>query len=196
MEVVTFNIPPPPLPAQVQTVDRKDQASDLNFKSFYQSNSSMGDSLLFKKAANYIEKNEGKKYKPYQDKYGNWTVGIGHLMSPEEIQKYADKTLSDSEVQALFDKDLTSKIKLVRSMFGSVFETYSDDLKIAILDGFFRGDLSGSPKTIALLKAKKFKEASEEYLNNREYRNSLASKDHRGVAYRMQRNAKIMAAER
>lgn len=194
MEMVSFNLPPPQPPAQIEPV--QDQKSDLNFKNFYQSDKSMGDSILIKKAAKYIEKNEGRKNKPYQDGYGNWTVGVGHLMTPEEVKLYAGKTLSDDTIQNIFEKDIGLKLSLVRKIFGSVYETYSDNLKVAILDGFFRGDLSGSPKTIALLKAKKFKAAADEYLNNDEYRKSLNSKSHKGVAYRMQRNAKIIADEK
>ncbi len=196
MEMVSFNLPPPEPPKQVQQTTDQKPKEDLKFKDFYQSSKPVGDSLLLKKAADYIEKNEDRKHTPYKDIYGKWTVGVGHLMSSEEIKLYVGKTLSDEIIQNMFEKDIASKLKLVRSMFGSVYETYSDNLKTAILDGFFRGDLSGSPETIKLLKAKKFKEASVEYLDNDEYRRSLASKNMRGVAYRMQRNAKVMANEK
>lgn len=196
MEVFTLNIPPPP-PAYTQTADtQKTAAQSGAFKDyFYTKSINVSDSTLLKKAGEYIEKNEKRVLKPYKDIYGKWTVGVGHLMSPEEVQKYANKTLTNQEVQELFDKDLQQKLNLAKKMFGNVFETYSDNLKVVILDGFFRGDLSGSPKTIQLLKAKEFKKASEEYLNNKEYRQSLTSKNKKGVAYRMQRNAKIMASE-
>lgn len=197
MEMVTFAVPPPEPPAYVQTVDaQKSDTSALNFKSYYQGSGNMSDQVFLKKAASYIEKNEHRVHTPYKDIYGKWTVGVGHLMSPEEVRKYVGKRLSDQEVQALFEKDLNEKLNLARRMFGSVFNSYSDNLKVAILDGFFRGDLSGSPKTINLLKAKRFQEAAKEYLNNAEYRKSLNSKNMRGVAHRMQRNAKIMAAEK
>ena len=39
-----------------------------------------------------------------------------------------------------------------------------------MLGSWFRGSLSGSPKTISLLNEGKFDEASNEFLNNDEYR--------------------------
>jgi hypothetical protein len=56
-----------------------------------------------------------------------------------------------------------------------------------MLDGFFRGDLSGSPKTMRLINQGKWIEASREYLNHAEYRQSKIDKT--GVYKRMDRNA-------
>ena len=68
---------------------------------------------------------------------------------------------------------------------------------MAILDGFFRGDMSGSPKALELIRAGKLTEAADEYLNNNEYRESVAlnkrGKKH-GVAGRMERNAAALRA--
>ena len=50
-----------------------------------------------------------------------------------------------------------------------------------MLGSWFRGSLSGSPKTISLLNAGKYDEASQEFLNNDEYRNTTLG----GVKNRM-----------
>lgn len=193
-ESITFSIPPPP-PAQVQTVDAQKASSSPSFSGFYRSNVKSFDNTnsFIKRAADYIKRNEGVRNKLYKDSKGKWTVGIGHLVTPQEYNRFAGRTLSDSEVLELFNKDIQSKLFLVRQHFGSKFDNYSDNLKIAILDGYFRGDLSGSPKARALLKAGDFDGAAREYLNNAEYRKAQATGS--GVAARMQRNASIMSSE-
>jgi len=151
------------------------------------------DNSFIKRAANFIENNEGKRNKLYKDHRGNWTIGIGHLVMPSELNLYTGKTLSEEEILQLFNRDINTKMLSINRRFGDIYNTYSDDLKIAILDGFFRGDLSGSPKTINLLKQRKFKEAASEYLDNNEYRQS--KRDRTGVYKRMETNARIMYNE-
>lgn len=167
-----------------------------SFKNYFKSNITSFDSssTFTHKAAEYIKKNEGMRNKLYKDSKGKWTIGIGHLASPEEIKNYSGKTLSDTEVEDIFAKDLSSKLTLVRKTFGDTFDSFPEAVKIAVLDGFFRGDLPGSPRTIELLKAKNYKAAAKEYLNNNEYRAAVASGS--GVAGRMQRNAKVYANAR
>jgi len=192
---VTFNMPPE-RPAYVQTVDPKKPTGDTSFKNFYHSNvKSFNQPTIdpfVKKAADYIKNNEGVRYRLYKDSKGFWTIGIGHLVKADELSKFKDRTLTDKEVHDLFARDLESKLTLVQRHFPQ-YNTYSDDLKVAILDGYFRGDLSGSPKTRELIRAGQFKAASKEYLNNAEYRSAL--KTGSGVAKRMQRNAKIFAQQ-
>ena len=57
-----------------------------------------------------------------------------------------------------------------------------------LLGSWFRGSLSGSPKTISLLNDGKFEEASKEFLNNDEYRTTNLG----GVRKRMDATAKAM----
>lgn len=146
-------------------------------------------------AREYITANEGVRNSPYKDSKGLWTVGIGHLMTPEEIKSIGTRKLSDQEVNDIFARDLNSKVKMVRSKLGNTYDTLPTRVKVAIIDGFFRGDMSGSPKALELIKAGKLNEAADEYLNNREYRDSVAlnkkGKPH-GVAGRMERNAQAL----
>ena len=191
---ITVNIPPP-IPAQVQTVEPRNTALRGSFKDFYHSDiksfAPSGSSFV-EKAANYIKRNEGVKNKMYRDK-GFWSIGIGHLITPQEYNFYKNRILSDKEILDLFNKDLNKKIQLAKSHFGAKFDSFSENLKIAIIDGYFRGDLSGSPRARELLRRGNYQAAAKEYLNNDEYRAALASGS--GVAKRMQRNAEIMARE-
>jgi len=180
---VKFHGVPKPPPAIVQKVDSRPSANPANFVS--------GTDFLTK-AKEYIKQNEGVKSVMYNDR-GKFSIGIGHSITPQELPYYKNKTLTNAEITQLFERDVAGKMRLIKAKFGSTFDTYSDDLKIAILDGYFRGDLSGSPKTIQLLLNKKFKEAAQEYLNNAEYREAKTKKS--GVARRMERNAATMAAE-
>jgi len=147
-------------------------------------------SSLQKAAAAYIAQHEGSRNEIYKDHKGNYTIGIGHLVKPSEHQKYKGKKLTADEVQGLFDSDLDDKVASAKRKLGDVFDSFPESLQVAVVDGFFRGDLSGSPKTLKLLKEKKFSEAADEYLDNAEYKNSL--KDGTGVAPRMSANAARM----
>jgi lysozyme len=148
-------------------------------------------------AREYIKANEGVKNKPYKDTKGFWTVGIGHLMTPAEQKSMIGRTLSDQEVNDLFARDLASKAKMAKRELGKAYDTLPKEAKVAILDGFFRGDMSGSPKALELIRAGKLPEAADEYLNNKEYRESVAMNkrgEKHGVAGRMERNAAAIRA--
>lgn len=183
---IHFNVPA----AHIQTVG----ANKSSFKDFYKSNvlSFNTDSMLIHKAAEYVKSNEGVKDKLYKDSKGKWTIGIGHLVTPGEFEIYKGKVLSDGEIEALFAKDISSKLMLIKQYFGSTYDSFPESVKIAIIDGYFRGDLSGSPETKRLLKAGFFKQAAYEYLNNKEYKAAVSSGS--GVAKRMQRNAAVFKA--
>ena len=147
---------------------------------------------LAKAAAAYIAANEGRRTKPYKDSKGKLTVGIGHLVLPGE----SAGPLTEEQVDELFAKDLAAKEQAAKAKLGDeAFNKLPEKAKVAVLDGFFRGDLSGSPKALGLLKEGKLSEAADDYLNNAEYRASVAlnkaGKPH-GVAARMERNAEAL----
>tara|TARA_Y100001963_G_scaffold42905_1_gene60126 strand:+ start:4376 stop:5014 length:639 start_codon:yes stop_codon:yes gene_type:complete len=153
----------------------------------------------------YIVHSEGKG-KPgrpgyaYKDHKGNLTIGIGHLVTNNDpvLRRVAGadynvimsgrKPLSERQMQKLFDHDVQSKISLAKRKLGN-FDKLPKSVQNAVVDGFFRGDLSGSPKTLKLMNSGDFKSAAIEYLNNKEYRES--KKAGTGVAPRMERNAEV-----
>lgn len=58
-----------------------------------------------------------------------------------------------------------------------------------MLGSWYRGSLSGSPKTIRLINEGKYEEASKEFLNNDEYRDPNTAS---GIKKRMQATAKAI----
>lgn len=55
---------------------------------------------------NTIIRFEGKRNKAYQDTKGLWTIGVGHLIKPDE-QHLINTVLTDEEVQNLLRHDLS-----------------------------------------------------------------------------------------
>ena len=155
------------------------------------------DSLVKSKAANIIKGFENtikagynkvdKKWYPHKSlEGGSDTIAYGH-----KIQKGEDfsEGLTDDEAMALLDKDIDAKLKLSKKLLKN-FDGMPLEVKLAVLNGMFRGDLSGSPQTLRLLNANRFKEAAREYLNNREYKTTRNT----GVKKRMNWNAAVFAA--
>lgn len=50
-------------------------------------------------------RDEGKKSVLYKDKLGNYTIGIGHLCTPEEVTRYTGVTLTDAQIQMIYTHD-------------------------------------------------------------------------------------------
>lgn len=141
------------------------------------------------KIADMLVKREGKYPRMYKDIYGHPTIGIGHLVKPHEMAKYKNAVLSPHEMYTLMYADINEKLTAVRKDFPR-FDSYPEKLKMIIVDGYFRGDLSGSPTTKKLIRLGKFKQAADEYLDNVEYRKSV--KAGTGVAKRMRQNALVL----
>lgn len=193
-----MDVPPPPPEMRISVDIPQSRNTPLpSFRDYVKQTPDTGGTGNFlQKAADYIKRNEGIKNTLYRDSYGHWTIGIGHLVTPQELPKFKGRTLSEKEIMDLFNRDLNSKLQAAKRQFGPIFDTFSDDLKIAILDGYFRGDMPKSPNTIALLKQRRFKQAANEYLNNNEFRAALKpTSNAKGVAKRMQLNANIIFAE-
>jgi lysozyme len=54
---------------------------------------------------NFITGFEGKRHKAYRDSKGLWTIGVGHLIKPNE-KWLLTATLTDQQVEDLFKSDL------------------------------------------------------------------------------------------
>lgn len=177
-----------PKPPTTQELSQfKDTAPDKNVQT---------NQNFYTKARNMLKQDEGKKPQLYKDTKNKWTIGYGHLIkSKEELKNYRNKTLTDLQIDALLDSDIKSKIKIAQELFPN-FNQYNDELKMTLLNGIFRGDISGSPNTINLINKGLFKQAAKEYLDHGDYKAASKSnaKD-KGVAIRMLRNAKIIAKQ-
>jgi len=167
----------------------------------------------------YISNNEGvRDRRVYRDSYGHPTIGIGHLLGRRsealfhslfgdrvDFNRILDGTdeLTDEEVRQLFESDIASRISTAKNMFPR-FNSYGSDLQAAIMDGIYRGDLLGSPKTRRLMNAGEWEKAADEYLNHREYRRAKKAYDdfksgkserrpnNVGIIRRMEHNADII----
>jgi lysozyme len=53
----------------------------------------------------FITKEEGHKNRAYKDSKGLWTIGVGHLIKPDE-QHLLTATLTDEQVEQLLHSDL------------------------------------------------------------------------------------------
>ncbi len=173
-------------------------------------------------AMKYIEPKENSDGKirneVYADSKGYPTIGIGHLVIPADAKNGVFKPdelkldrkgnilkvrITDERAREIFRLDLTKKYNSIKRDFPS-FDKYPKNLKIAMMDGYFRGDLSGSPQTKSYIKQamsfyldnnisqaiKYLGAAANEYLDNNEYRLSKKNKD--GVHSRMNNNAKLI----
>jgi len=60
---------------------------------------------ITKSTLSYITEEEGKRNKAYKDTKGLWTIGVGHLIKPDE-QHLITATLTDEEVEELLRSDL------------------------------------------------------------------------------------------
>ena len=135
----------------------------------------MPDSIYNRESLkNLLIEKEGRRSQKYKDK-GGYSIGIGHYITPEENKSgriygvnFRDG-LSTREMDYIFKKDLKSKIDVVRETLPD-FDSYSDDIQNQFVGANFRGSFLQSPKTISLIKQKRYKDASNEFLNNKEYR--------------------------
>lgn len=153
------------------------------------------DTEIINGAANIISKFENNpNYKKggFDKATGKWfphksleggadTIAYGHkILSGEDFSK----GLTDAEAKELLKSDISKKLKDARRLIKD-FDSLPAQVKIASLNGLFRGDLG--PKTIEWLNKRNFKQAAKEYLNHKEYKTT----SNQGVVKRMDWNASI-----
>ncbi len=168
--------------------------------------------LDYDSIAQYIGGHEGSSAIVYNDSYGNPTVGIGHMITGEsrgifnelfgEEVNFDDVvagtvSLTQPQITTLFSYDVQSRLSTARRLFPQ-FNSYNVETQGALLDGIYRGDLSGSPNTISLINQGSWDSAATEYLNHQEYIDAKDRLDrgvnttNAGVVYRMEENAARM----
>ena len=138
--------------------------------------------------SNYLKGWEGfseKAYKPVEsEEY--YTIGYGHYGS--DVKK--GDVWSDAQADAQLRTDIDARLPEIKKRIKN-FDSMSIDLKKNIVSSWFRGSLSGSPKAIELINQGKYKEASEEFLNNQEYKNA-AELGKPGIIKRMDATSKSL----
>ena len=117
------------------------------------------------------------------------TIGYGHY--GEDVKP--GQTITREEADVLLDKDIQKRMPAIMKAIPN-FNTLSENLRKNIVSSWYRGSLSGSPKTIELINQGKFKEAAKEFLDNDEYRNA-EKRNRSGIKSRMKATSKALAGE-
>ena len=135
---------------------------------------------------NHIKKLEGKKltaYKPVNTEE-HYTVGYGHY--GPDVKK--GMTITDEQAESYLKKDIEKRLVTIKKAIPN-FDNMPIDTRKHLLDSWFRGGLSGSPKTIYLINQENYAEASTEFLDNNEYKNTKLT----GVKKRMEATSQAIA---
>lgn len=109
----------------------------------------------------------------YGDTKGINTCGVG------QTGKYRDMS---------FEETFKAHQRLAERLLKH-WATYPLKVRAELIQAAYRGDLQGSPKFVKLMNEKKYAEAADEFLNNKEYRTTK----HLGIKRRM---AKVANAVR
>ena len=133
----------------------------------------------------FLKEKEGFRdtaYKPI-DTEEYYTIGYGNY--GQDVKE--GDTITKEQATAQLQGNIDTKLAEIRQAIPD-FDSLPLEARKHLLGSWFRGSLSGSPKTISLLNDGKFEEASKEFLNNDEYRTTNLG----GVRKRMDDTAKAM----
>jgi len=117
----------------------------------------------------------GTAYKPV-DTEEYYTIGYGNY--GQDVQPGDTITRKEADIQ--LQKNIDDRLIQIRQAIPE-FDNLPLEARQHLLGSWFRGSLSGSPKTISLINEGRFEEASQEFLDNDEYRNTTLG----GVKTRM-----------
>ena len=141
---------------------------------------------FLKAAFEYLKDNEGLSLQPYRDSKGIWTIGIGHkILSGENFVN----GITEDEAYKLFSLDIQNKLSTARRLFKD-FDSLPQSVKVALLDGVYRGEHKSHYNTTKLINSGQWSKAAKEYLRNQEYFSSKSKGSKHGVWKRMEENAK------
>ncbi len=136
----------------------------------------------------HLMEKEGFKleaYKPTTKENEPWTIGVG--ATGEGIDE--GTVWTPEEVRTRLQVDIEERLPEIRRQIPN-FDSLPLELKVPLLGSWFRGGVSGSPKTKELIAEGKFTEAAKEFLINEEYKESKTQagidKGMRGIGTRME----------
>jgi GH24 family phage-related lysozyme (muramidase) len=157
-----------------------------------------------KKLINYESAgNEEKILSVYKDSKGLDTVGHGHLVTEKSPKIFAELNinpdvlsgkakLTPEQANKLLERDVRTRLPQVQKLVPN-FSSYSSELQGEIASEQFRGMLGQSPKAVEKLNKGDYEGAATEYLNAKEYKDSVKNKT--GIATRMQNLANAIKTE-
>lgn len=160
---------------------------------------------------NIYSKANNKFMRPYRDDVKKWTIGVGHLIGngsdadmkafvKERANKGLPPTMTRREALNLFNHDVSIRVPRVRAKFAEQWPSLSNQLKAALVDIEYRGDLEkkgpGEFKWVELIRKGEYDKAAAAYLQHKEYKKRAKKKPKGdGVVKRMNRNSSVIAAE-
>jgi len=118
---------------------------------------------------NMLKKHEGYKPQMYKDTEGHWTIGVGHLVTANEISKFKNRKLSDTEIRSLFDSDLSIAIANAKKFVPNL-NTLPLPVQHAMVNMAFNLGINRLMKFKDLrqsLASKDFNKASKDMLNSK-----------------------------
>lgn len=139
--------------------------------------------MITNKLLAYIEREEGKRNKPYFCPAGKLTVGVGHNIDdnglPFEIAKRLarDGHLKDDDIKVLLVTDIENAINACKRIYGQVFDSLTEARQAALVGMAFqlgeRG-LSRFINTNRMIKAGEFSEAAKNMKQSKWFRQTTA----------------------
>jgi len=136
--------------------------------------SSLGRPLTY--AEKRVVEEEGYVATPYTDTKGITTQGVGQ---------------TGQWIEAGFEAAFAHHVDRTRNRIPNLDE-YPEDLQAELIQAEYRGDLGHSPTFLRLFNQGNYAQASEEFLDNNDYRNSLVTNT--GVHGRMKRVSDAVAS--
>lgn len=101
-------------------------------------------------------------------------------------------TITRDQADIRLRKEILERLRQI-SHYLPDFPKYPHEVRREMFSSWYRGSLSGSPKTRGLINEGKFAEASIEFLNNREYKTAI-ERGRRGIRRRMEETSRAIAS--
>ena len=107
----------------------------------------------------FLESREGKRYEVYLDSVGKPTVGIGHLVLPEDKLKVGDR-VTDEQINKWFDNDIKKALNKALAQCNELNIHDEEIINIFVSANYQLGDFKKVfNTTFDLIKNKKYAKA-------------------------------------
>ena len=107
----------------------------------------------------FLESREGKRYDVYLDSVGKPTVGIGHLVLPEDKLKVGDR-VTDEQINKWFDNDIKKALNKALAQCNELNINDEEIINIFVSANYQLGDFKKVfDQTFLLIKNKRYSKA-------------------------------------
>ena len=107
----------------------------------------------------FLESREGKRYDVYLDSVGKPTVGIGHLVLPEDKLKVGDR-VTDEQINKWFDNDIKKALNKALAQCNELNIHDEEIINIFVSANYQLGDFKKVfDQTFLLIKNKRYSKA-------------------------------------